>query len=145
MKQIMSFKGFLIELVMNEIKIYTTRLETPYRLKLNVGDIIYIYTGIRTKSAKKWGEAIIIGRWRYNQQYLVKQYRKGLSPIVDIGALNLVDFMKKEGFSERKEYLDYFTQKEYVDQDLITYKFKLKKDDVFMDLTQFTGEMITIV
>lgn len=123
MNQIVSFKSFLIGLVMDRTKYWTTRIETPFRRKLKVGDIMYIYTGIRTKDAKKWGEAIIVRRFRHFQKWLIDRYEKLQSPIP--GVL-LHDFIIAEGFTNKEEYINYFTQKQYKNKRLLSYQFELQ-------------------
>ena len=123
MNQIISFKPFLIDKVLDGTKDLTTRIETDYRLKLDVGDTIYIYTGIRTKNAKKYAEAVITNREIWNQEIL-KRFMVDLisAPICK----NWQEFRTREGFETLQELIDYFQQKEYTDKNLITYEFKLK-------------------
>jgi hypothetical protein len=123
----------MIPLVMNGKKYMTTRLESEYRLKLDVGDTMYIYSGIRTKNAKKHGEAVVVKRWRWNQIAIHRiswATYVGSCPIGDIDSLSFLtweEFSKVEGFNNLEELITFFNQKRYLNKDLITYQFEVIK------------------
>ena len=125
MNQIVSFMLGMIPLVMNGKKYMTTRLETDFRLKLNIGDKMYIYSGIRTKDAVKHGEAIVIDRWRWNQSIFTERKifitENDFSPTF----LKWSEFTKVEGFNNLNELIEFFNQKRYRDKNLITYQFEV--------------------
>ena len=112
MNQIFGFKKEMKQPILDEIKNFTTREETPYRLKCGVGDLMYLYTGIRTKDAEKFGEAVVIKRWRWSIQF-PKQCPVGLS---------WEDFSIAEGFKDFEGLKQFFLKK------LITYQFELKEE-----------------
>lgn len=120
MNQIMSFKSFLIEKVLSREKDLTTRIATPYRAKLKIDNLAYIYTGIRTKAAKKHANAIIINKWSWNQA----QLKLNKSPLPEI---EWNEFWKREGFEDGDSLYHYFTQKQYLGKNLLTFQFKLIK------------------
>ena len=120
MNQIISFKPYLIGNVLSGEKDLTTRIATPYRNKLGIGDTAYIYTGIRTKAAKKHANAIIINRWSWNQA----QLKLNTGPIPEI---EWNEFWRREGFEDGESLYDYFTQKAYLRKNLLTFQFKLIK------------------
>lgn len=105
--------GFMVEMeepILRGIKYYTTREETEYRLKLDVGDTMYMYVGIRTPQARKFAEAIVVNRWQWSI-LLPKTCPIGITWEI---------FSKTEGFNNINELKDFFIRK------LITYQFKLK-------------------
>ena len=136
MNQIVGFKDFLIDQILNGVKYYTTRPETQFRLKLDVGDTMYIFSGNRTAKMKKHGEAIVKNRWRWNQSTIRSAYffmnqfdlkiENYLSPI----GVKWSEFAKGEGFRSILELLQWFNQKKYLSQPLITYQFELLKEKV---------------
>ena len=130
MNQIVGFKDFLIPKIMNGTKFYTTRIETPFRLKLDLKDTMYIFSGIRTKNAKKHADAIIKNRWRWNQYEIKKIYsvnefvlriENSVSPI----GVKWSEFGKGEGFNSVVEFVQWFNQEEYLSKPLITWQFEL--------------------
>lgn len=121
MNQILSFMEKLIDKVMSGEKDLTTRIWTPYRDKLEVGNIAYIYTGIRTPKARKWGEAEIVWRLIWNQADLNRDFFNNIQK----DEINDKLFYRREGFDSWDDFLKFFTQDEYKDEDLITYEFKL--------------------
>lgn len=116
----------MIPLVMNGKKYMTTRLETNFRLKLDIGDTIYIYSGIRTKEAKKHGEAIIVDRWRWNQSIFNQAFHDFMDTSCPIG-IGWEEFSKIEGFEFILDFTEFFEKKRYRDKKLITYQFELVK------------------
>jgi len=110
-----------INKVLDGSKDLTTRLYTSYRNKLRVGDTAYIYTGIRTPNAKKWGEAEITDRLMWNQADLNKDFFDTF-PKKDI---NHKTFYQREGLDSWDDLMEFFSQDRYKDQYLITYEFKL--------------------
>ncbi|HEC92898.1 MAG TPA: hypothetical protein ENI51_07920 [Candidatus Atribacteria bacterium] len=125
MNQIFNFMEFLKPLILNGTKTMTTRLETPFRLKCNVGDKMYLYTGLRTKNAEKFGEGKVINRWRWNQRILfnaVMIIENKMSPV----GVTWNEFSRKEGFNDISELITYFCNKRYKFKNLITYEFELK-------------------
>lgn len=121
MNQIISFMKKLISKVLEGSKDLTTRIATEYRQKLNIGDIAYIYTGMRTSYATKHAEAEIINRWVWNQSDLSKTFIMTMFG-------DWEDFYKREGFESWEELITYFTQTRYKDKMLITYQFKINRN-----------------
>lgn len=109
MNQIFGFKKEMKQPILDRIKYFTTREETPYRLKCNIGDTMYLYTGIRTEEAEKFGESIVIKRWRW-AIYFPNQCPIGIS---------WQEFSIAEGFNNFEELKQFFLKK------LITYQFEL--------------------
>lgn len=122
MNQIVSFMKEMIPLVMNGTKNLTTRIETPFRLKLDIEDKMYIYSGIITKNAKKHGEAIIVNRWYWNQARLLI-----VGSNCPISGFSWLGFALCEGFKKPIELKQWFSKKSYENKNLITYQFELIK------------------
>jgi len=126
MNQIVSFKLEMIPLILEGKKTMTTRIETPYRLRLDKGDTMYIYSGIRTKNAMKHGEATIINRWLWNQYFLLI-----IGANCPIPILSWYQFAKAEGFDNAVQLKSWFGKTRYENKNLITYQFKLiHKEDI---------------
>jgi len=126
MNQIFNFMGFLAPLILEGRKIKTTRLLTEFRLKCDVGDLMYLYTGLRTKHARKLGDALVVGRWIWNQAEIYNGKRI-LEDKPSPTGVSWSQFAYEEGFNNVGELVAFFNQKRYRDKDLITYEYRLKK------------------
>jgi hypothetical protein len=109
MNQIFSFKKEMKQPILDGIKYFTTREETPFRLKCDVGDTMYHFTGIRTEDAEKFAEAIVVKRWRWSIKF-PKECPVGIS---------WDEFSIAEGFDDFEGLKGFFLKK------LITYQFEL--------------------
>ena len=109
MNQLFGFKPQFKEKILNGSKRFTTREETPFRLKCNVGDIMHLATGVRTKEYDHFADARVVNRWQWRIQF-PKDCPVGLE---------WNDFAIGEGFEDLEGLEDWFLKK------LITWEFEV--------------------
>ena len=112
MNQIFGFKPQFKQLILDGVKTHTTREDTPFRRKCKVGDIMYMYTGVRTDKMNKFAEAKVVNIYVWKTEF------PELCPIFP---QDWDQFVWREGFNNLEELKDWFCKK------LITYHFKVIK------------------
>jgi hypothetical protein len=109
MNQQFGFKPQFKEKILNGTKRYTTREATDYRLKCNIGDLMYCATGVRTKEYDKFATAKVVNRWRWEIQFPDK------CPV----GIDWDEFAIAEGFEDYNGLAGWFCKR------LITWEFEV--------------------
>lgn len=112
--QNMSFQAPFVKKILDGVKILTTRVLTRHHAKLCVGNVMHVFTGLRTANSHKITDAIVMRRW---------------IGYVEIGVhhpfnLPIDEFALLEGFDSIDECVDWFLGKH---EKMICYRFKVVK------------------
>lgn len=120
MNQNFSFMEKMVPFIISGRKVLTNRSATEFRGKCNVGDKMYVFTGMRTANCKRIGTGIVVERvfWKYEDVPVVQLFNKE-SPIK---GLSWARFSYRDGFESYLDFVLYF--KKHKNQDLGFYCYK---------------------
>jgi len=121
MNQNFSFMEKMVPLIISGRKVLTNRSATEFRGKCNVGDKMYVFTGMRTANCKRIGTATVIERvfWKFEQVPIVQLFSKR-SPIK---GLPWSRFSYRDGFDSFIDFKEYFRSHKNRDLGFYCYKF----------------------
>ena len=122
MNQNFSFMEKMVPLIISGRKIITNRTASEFRGKCNVGDTMYIFTGMQTDHCKRIGTAKVIERvfWKYRQIPKIYNYHEK-SPL---GGLTWRAFSYRDGFNYYANFKEYFKNHKNRDLGFYCYKFE---------------------
>ena len=117
-----SFMEKMVPLILSGRKIITNRSATEFRGKCNVGDTMYIFTGMRTANCKRIGTAKVIKRvfWKFEDVPILQLFNKE-SPIK---GLPWSRFSYRDGFESYPDFVLYFQKHKNRDLGFYCYKFE---------------------
>jgi len=110
MNQIMGFMKEIADKVF-KTKHLTNRKATEHRLKLQVGDTIYCYTGLRTCKTRFLGDARVTGLTRWNTDALPDPGAIDLAGPSVVPSITWDNFIKRDGFDTYDDLHAYFTSR----------------------------------
>ena len=125
MNQNFSFKKEFVPKILAKQKFITNRAYSEFRAKCKKGDIMYLFTGMRTKNCEKIGDAIVkeVAYWRISEILLYKAEAKTkLSPLRDM-TWDLFAFV--DGFDDYYEFVDFFSSDKIYRNGILSYRFEL--------------------
>jgi hypothetical protein len=93
-----------LETKLFRIKNLTTREESEFRLKCNVGDLMYFHVNARTKNSRKVGIGLVINRSTWNIDQLPVEFPKPNSKTFIFPALTWKQFVLMEGFDDQDDF-----------------------------------------
>jgi hypothetical protein len=129
----------LVPKLKNGTKTRTCRACTEYRLKCEKGDIMHIFTGLRTKKARKIFDAVLIQRFIWSnydipetkekakETYVVQHFEhlKDPQPVYIQGKKeNWLEFAYRDGFENYEDFKEYFLNHPKDIDTFICYIFK---------------------
>lgn len=122
MNQNFSFMEKFVPMIMSGRKIITNRTASEFRSKCDVGDTMYIFTGMRTANCKRIGTAKIIERVFWKFEDIPSIYgRFDKSPLY---AMSWLSFYYKDGFDSFISFRNYFKNHKNRDLGYYCYKFE---------------------
>lgn len=121
MNQNFSFMEKMVPFIISGRKVLTNRSATEFRGKCNVGDKMYIFTGMRTANCKRIGTGNVIERvfWKYEDMVSIWN-RHDPSPLKE---MSWGHFVWTDGFDLFMEFKDYFQNHKNRDLGFYCYKF----------------------
>ncbi len=121
MNQNFSFMEKFVPMIMSGRKIITNRTASEFRSKCDVGDLMYIFTGMRTDHCKRIGTAKVIERvfWKFEQVPEIFNYHNK-SPIE---SQTWHSFSWRDGFNYYSNFKDYFRKHKNRDLGFYCYRF----------------------
>lgn len=114
-----NFQGRFVDAILNKTKPHTIRM--PRKRQTVAGDWIYMYMGLRTKSAKKFGESIVVAVTPIIIYAYSGFVRKEDVLLEDDEVIALSE---RDGFSDPRPFFDFFIE---------TYK----KNELHMELIEW--------
>lgn len=116
-----SFMEKFVPMLMSGRKILTNRSATEFRGKCEVGDTMYIFTGIRTANCRRIGTGTVIERvfWKFNENIMLKYYSE--SPI---RGMYWKYFSWVDGFDYYDNFVVYFKKHKNRDLGFYCYEFE---------------------
>lgn len=105
-----SFMKKLVPKILNGTKILTNRVATDFRGKLNVGGIMHLCTGIRTKNYQKICDAKVLMRFKWYNEWIPTN-RTQFVPMFEW--ITWRDFAKLDGFDDYDQFVKFFSHKRY--------------------------------
>lgn len=123
MNQNFSFMKKLVPKILAKQKFITNRAYTEFRVKCKSGDIMHLFTGMRTPNCQKIGDALIKERvyWEPQEIPIDTSSIANISPIL---MWTWEEFAKKDGFDNYNDFYNYFSQKRYKNG-ILCYRFEL--------------------
>ena len=121
MNQNFSFMEKMVPLIISGRKIITNRTASEFRDKCDVGDTMYVFTGMRTPNCKRIGTAKVVERvfWRFKDIASVWE-RNESSPLKEMSWRH---FVWCDGFDFFVEFKEYFKNHKNRDLGFYCYKF----------------------
>ena len=123
-----SFMKEMVPLIISGRKIITNRIATPFRLKLEVGGIMHLFTGMRTPNCQKIGTAKLVDKkiWYKHQMPTRHEIILWKAPLE---GWTWENFAYRDGFNKYKDFYAYFmSHKVAADvHGFVCYKFELIK------------------
>ena len=112
MNQNFSFMKKLVPKVLAGEKIITNRIATQFRMLCDKGDIMHLFTGMRTKNCVKLGDALVVARVFWTQAWLPDRCRiNDQTPMFP--RFTWKEFAQMDGFDDFKDFFVYFSHKRY--------------------------------
>jgi len=124
-----SFMKQFKDKILDGTKTITNRTATEFRGKINAGDIMHCFTGMRTSSCEKWCDSLVIERakWEY-EDVPVPVYtsiaKNTRSPFIQF---TWYDFAMLDGFMRWYDFVDYFLSHKNRELGFYAYKFEVIK------------------
>lgn len=108
-------------------KTITNRAATDFRMLCRPGDIMHLFTGMRTPNCVKLGDAECLRRSFWLPTYIpCKDNIDNYTPIFT--NITWRAFIKRDGFDDYNDFVKYFSHKRY-EGGIYSYEFKLIEDD----------------
>lgn len=112
MNQNFSFMKKLVPKILDGSKTITNRIATDFRMLCRPGDIMHLFTGMRTKNCQKLGDAKVIKRgfWLPTQTPIkgkINTYTQIISE------MTWKKFIELDGFESYNDFVKFFNHKRY--------------------------------
>lgn len=119
--------GKKIDDILFTTKRITNRVATDFRKKLDKGGIMHCFTKLRTKNARRLGDAIVIetSLWKPSEIPSIREIKDIKSPIK---RFNWYQFITLDGFESFDNFKSYFTKGNKSSKEFIAYYFRKLKN-----------------
>lgn len=104
-------------------KTITNRIASDFRMLCRPGDIMHLFTGMRTKNCVKLADAVVLRRSFWHGTYIPCKDNIGdYTPIFT--NMTWRKFIELDGFDNYNDFAVFFTRKQY-EGGIYSYEFKL--------------------
>lgn len=113
----------MVPKILDGSKIITNRAYSKFRAKCNEGDIMHLFTEMRTSQCEKIGDALVLEQeyWEFQEIPFENQIDYKVAPI---RTMNWELFIKMDGFDNYQDFRNYFNKERYRDG-ILCYRFQL--------------------
>ena len=118
-----SFMRQFRESLLNGIKTRTNRAFSEFRNKCGPGYIMHIFIGMRTENCEKLFDSMVQDKITWNIDNAPKTEKEARTTISPLQNENWYDFAIKDGFTEYKDFLDYFSNHPKKSKNFICFIF----------------------
>ena len=102
-----NFQQQFVVPILNKTKPHTIRM--PRKRPTKAGDLIYMYTGLRTKKAKKFAESICVDVSPITIYPYIGHIRWGDGNLFE--EIEIEVLFNKDGFTNGRDFFDFFIRK----------------------------------
>jgi hypothetical protein len=105
-------------------KTITNRIATDFRMLCRPGDIMHLFTGLRTKNVQSLGDAVVLRRSFWHSTYIPCKDNIGdYTPIFT--NLTWRKFIELDGFDNYNDFVKFFSHKRY-EGGIYSYQFAIQ-------------------